>query len=158
MRFIGCAKISINLYSFIKILRTHSLPTHTPSITLVSKQSWQIFKTWAPSNSLYRMARAKWIRTVKRKRVPHYANPRTLLSLSDILAFPFSNNCYRWPIVIILIFTRRLHDVLITRDVRRVTPGVAQLIIFPHGRSVVGLYPAQAKVTLRPQLIRNANE
>lgn len=57
-----------------------------------------------------------------------------------------------------LILNKGLYDIFIMRDVRRDTPGVAQLIIFPHGRSVVGLYPDQAKVTLRPQLIRRANE
>jgi hypothetical protein len=33
-------------------------------------------------------------------------------------------------------------NVLITSDVRRVTPGVSQLIFFPQGRSLVGLSPA----------------
>jgi hypothetical protein len=33
--------------------------------------------------------------------------------------------------------------VLIMCDVRRVTPGVSQLIFFPQGRSLVGLSPAE---------------
>lgn len=34
-------------------------------------------------------------------------------------------------------------NVLNTCDVRRVTPGVSQLIFFPQGRSLVGLSPAK---------------
>jgi len=144
----------MNSHSYIKISRTHPL-SHPYAVNNISVKTKQIFKTCPPSNSLRSVATDKFdgwsVEAFYFTKIHSpYFRYQILLLLDCVITVPVDQ--------LLSFLNKGLHDIFILRDVRRDTPGVAQLIIFPHGLSAVGLYPDQAKVTLRPQLIRGANE